>query len=159
MLSTSITHTAPTAPPSSTLLHHQQRRRRRRYLNSHLYNYSPSSFSSLSSLSSSSSSSLQQKQQKQSFTPSSPLRFDRQVPPPSPPTLSSPTMADYHHVRSGSLNIPSQGVGLVPPAPASQVQGQQQGRFDGPRSPPSMSPPHSCSKCILVVPDSLSLDL
>ncbi|KAI1433001.1 hypothetical protein GGR50DRAFT_696546 [Xylaria sp. CBS 124048] len=47
-------------------------------------------------------------------------------------------MADYRHVRSGSLNIPSHGgpgVGPAAPGPAPPSHG----RFDGPRSPPNTS--------------------
>ncbi|KAI2634628.1 hypothetical protein GGS21DRAFT_539420 [Xylaria nigripes] len=44
-------------------------------------------------------------------------------------------MTDYRHVRSGSLNIPSQpGPGAAGPGPAPS-----HGRFDGPRSPPNTS--------------------
>ncbi|KAI0409348.1 hypothetical protein F4802DRAFT_604568 [Xylaria palmicola] len=43
-------------------------------------------------------------------------------------------MADYRHMRSGSLNIPAQGgaAGALGPTPAHT-------RFDGPRSPPNTS--------------------
>ncbi|KAI0397952.1 hypothetical protein F5Y17DRAFT_464380 [Xylariaceae sp. FL0594] len=47
-------------------------------------------------------------------------------------------MADYRHVRSGSLNIPAQS-GPVPAAVGPAVGGQPHGRFDGPRSPPNTS--------------------
>ena len=117
MLST----TAPTAPPSSTLLLHH--RRRRGYLDSHL----PSSTRTARQLPS-------QLSQPRSLCSSSPPRFDRSVSWSRRPANSS-TMADYRHVRSGSLNIPSQsGPGAAGPAP-----GQPHGRFDGPRSPPSMA--------------------
>ncbi|KAI0871132.1 hypothetical protein GGS24DRAFT_492477 [Hypoxylon argillaceum] len=42
-------------------------------------------------------------------------------------------MGDYRHMRSGSLNIPSQG------SPSAPGLGPAQGRFDGPRSPPNTS--------------------
>ncbi|KAI1826351.1 hypothetical protein F4861DRAFT_529883 [Xylaria intraflava] len=47
-------------------------------------------------------------------------------------------MADYRHVRSGSLNIPSHG-GLGPGPAAPGPAPPAHGRFDGPRSPPNTS--------------------
>ncbi|KAI1266957.1 hypothetical protein F5Y18DRAFT_353143 [Xylariaceae sp. FL1019] len=44
-------------------------------------------------------------------------------------------MADYRHVRSGSLNIPSAN----PMGAASAAPAHGPGRFDGPRSPPNTS--------------------
>ncbi|KAI1277852.1 hypothetical protein F5Y07DRAFT_388191 [Xylaria sp. FL0933] len=46
-------------------------------------------------------------------------------------------MGDYRHMRSGSLNIPSQGGAAA--AAAAPAPGPAHGRFDGPRSPPSTS--------------------
>lgn len=80
-----------------------------------------------------------------SITPSfsGPLRLSIYFPSPSPPlelssldlfeTSGSPTMPDYRHMRTGSLNIPSgqRNPGMPPP------------RFEGPRSPPSTSTPVS----------------
>ncbi|KAJ8115181.1 hypothetical protein ONZ43_g4727 [Nemania bipapillata] len=53
-------------------------------------------------------------------------------------------MGDYRHMRSGSLNIPSQGgpagaSAAVPTGGAAAGLGPAQGRFDGPRSPPNTS--------------------
>ncbi|GAP89895.2 putative protein cps3 [Rosellinia necatrix] len=122
MLSTA----APTAPPSSTLLLHHSRRRRRRYLDSHLHLHCPSPLSPRRPPS--------QHPPPHSLPPSSPLRFDRPPSPlPSSPTTS--TMGDYRHMRSGSLNIPSQG-GAATTAPGP---GPAHARFDGPRSPPNTS--------------------
>lgn len=42
------------------------------------------------------------------------------------------TMTEYRHSRSGSLNIPPQSATMSPTTPS-------QGRFEGPRSPPSKS--------------------
>ncbi len=123
MLSTAVL----TAPPSSLLLHH---RRRRRYLDSRLHVHSshlpprhPPS----------------QHPQPHSLSPSSPLRFDRAASPPSSPPTT--TMGDYRHMRSGSLNIPSQGGAAAAGGggPAAPAPGPAHGRFDGPRSPPSTS--------------------
>ncbi|KAI0799335.1 hypothetical protein GGR55DRAFT_509513 [Xylaria sp. FL0064] len=124
MLSTA----GPTAPPSSTLLLHHTRRRRRRYLDSHLH--APSS-----NLSPRRPPSQHPHPQPPSLSPSSPLRFDRAASPPSSPP--APAMGDYRHMRSGSLNIPSQGGAAA--AAAAPAPGPAHGRFDGPRSPPSMS--------------------
>lgn len=142
MLSTA----APTAPPSSTLLLHHNRRRRGRYLDSHLYPH-PSPLSPRRPRS--------HHLLPHSSSPSSPLRFDRPVSPLRSP--SKPAMGDYRHMRSGSLNIPSQGspsgaaagASAVPAGGAAPGLGPAQGRFDGPRSPPStyqFPPPQKCVK-------------
>ncbi|KAI1130131.1 hypothetical protein F5Y10DRAFT_276265 [Nemania abortiva] len=46
-------------------------------------------------------------------------------------------MGDYRHMRSGSLNIPSQGSAAA--AGTTPGLGPSHGRFDGPRSPPNTS--------------------
>ncbi|KAI0474930.1 hypothetical protein GGR56DRAFT_666178 [Xylariaceae sp. FL0804] len=47
-------------------------------------------------------------------------------------------MSDYRHMRTGSLNIPSQSSAMSPVA-QQQAQSSHAARFDGPRSPPNTS--------------------